>query len=295
MNDLKWMILQGKADVNSEGIHYSGVNDQTTTALKCNHSFVGGEIRFVVSFEPLKTAKKPQKLFIGLNDGSDKPKLYIGCTSYGSYFIDQQTPSGWNRLDSTGEDLLNIDPVAVEVRVKVAGSSISLFANDVKVCQSTQAQLANAQITLAFEGKGAINATEFAVESTKLKAFIIMQFGQYDYIYSHVIKPICDKKDINCVRADEYHYPGSILKDIINSLVDSDIIVADITPDNPNVYFEVGYAYALGKNPILLMDRARESVPFDISGFRVIMYNNTIEGASKVKDQFDKYLSEFVR
>ncbi len=100
--------------------------------------------------------------------------------------------------------------------------------------------------------------------------------------------------DIECFRADEYNYPGSIIKDILDSIRDSDLIIADITPDNGNVYFEVGYAFALGKNPVLLMDKERKDLPFDISGFRVIMYYNTIEGAQYVKKKLTRFLKALI-
>ena len=74
--------------------------------------------------------------------------------------------------------------------------------------------------------------------------------------------------------------PGIILQDIIRSIVTSDVIVAEVTPANPNVFYELGYAHAIEKPTILLAEKPTDSgrhLPFDISGFRVIFYDNTIK------------------
>jgi nucleoside 2-deoxyribosyltransferase len=51
--------------------------------------------------------------------------------------------------------------------------------------------------------------------------------------------------------------------------VRSTVVVAEITPVNANVFYELGYAHALGKQTILLAERGR-TLPFDVSGYRCI-------------------------
>jgi len=55
------------------------------------------------------------------------------------------------------------------------------------------------------------------------------------------------------------------------------VVIAEITPRNPNVFYEVGYAHALGKPTILLARRGSE-LPFDIRSYRVVFYDDTIGG-----------------
>lgn len=67
--------------------------------------------------------------------------------------------------------------------------------------------------------------------------FVISQYGGiYDQLYNEVIKPICERKNIRLKRADEETGATPILTDIINSIRTANIIIADITPDNPNVF-----------------------------------------------------------
>lgn len=177
----------------------------------------------------------------------------------------------------------------------MVGSKAVLYVNDVLVCKTEQAKLSSSQITISLEGEGDIIVKNFMIATEKLKAFVVMDFSErFESIYTEVIKPVCDELDIECFRSDEYNYPGPIIKDILDSIRDSDLIIADITPDNGNVYFEVGYAFALGKNPVLLMDKERKDLPFDISGFRVIMYYNTIEGSQYVKKQLTRFLKALI-
>jgi hypothetical protein len=89
--------------------------------------------------------------------------------------------------------------------------------------------------------------------------------------------------------------PGVILQDITRSIVESDVIVADITPTNPNVFYELGYAHALQKPTILLANRQLEKLPFDIGGYRVIFYDDTIGGKREIENTLEKHLESIRR
>ena len=83
----------------------------------------------------------------------------------------------------------------------------------------------------------------------------------------------------------------SILQDIIQDISNASIIIADVTMDNPNVFYELGFAHALKKPTILLADiEKREKLPFDISGYRTIFYSNTIGGKSEIEETLIRYL-----
>lgn len=93
-------------------------------------------------------------------------------------------------------------------------------------------------------------------------------------------------------RADEGLGTGLILNDIISAIKNSALVIADITPDNPNVFYEVGFAHALNKPTILLNEKKqREKLPFDISGFRTIFYDNSIGGKKMVEEKLDQFIA----
>ena len=80
------------------------------------------------------------------------------------------------------------------------------------------------------------------------------------------------------------------MEDVTRSIRSAALIIADVTPDNANVFYEVGFAHAIGKPTILLSDRKRERLPFDISGFRTLFYDNTIGGKGAVEVRLKQHL-----
>jgi nucleoside 2-deoxyribosyltransferase len=86
-----------------------------------------------------------------------------------------------------------------------------------------------------------------------------------------------------------------ILHDIAQGIVDAQIVIAEITPANQNVFYELGYAHALAKPTILLAERGKQPLPFDISGYRVLFYDNTIAGKKQVEDGLKKHLQAILR
>ena len=83
----------------------------------------------------------------------------------------------------------------------------------------------------------------------------------------------------------------ALVNDIITSIRNASVILADITPDNPNVFYEAGYAYALSKPTILLCEKGiREKPPFDISEFGTIFYDNSIGGKRQIEEKLKNHL-----
>jgi hypothetical protein len=69
-----------------------------------------------------------------------------------------------------------------------------------------------------------------------------------------------------------FHHEG-ILERILNQIDNSDLIVAEMTKPNPNVFYEVGYAHAKSKLCILLTKDAN-TIPFDLKSRRHIVYSS---------------------
>ncbi len=95
---------------------------------------------------------------------------------------------------------------------------------------------------------------------------------------------------LQALHAGEVYGPGIILEDIQRDIIDAKIIVAEITPPNKNVFYELGYAHALKKPTILLAEKDK-ALPFDISGFRCLFYENSIPGRRKFEEGLRKHLS----
>jgi nucleoside 2-deoxyribosyltransferase len=76
--------------------------------------------------------------------------------------------------------------------------------------------------------------------------------------------------------------------------VEAEVVIAEITPENRNVFYELGYAHALGKPTIMLAERGTD-LPFDVSGYRVLLYENTIAGKKQVENGLREHLKAIFR
>jgi hypothetical protein len=104
-------------------------------------------------------------------------------------------------------------------------------------------------------------------------AFVIMPFGgDFDLIYTDFIKATLEATGYKVRRADDLDNHRAILKDIIAGISTADLVVADLTESNANVYYELGISHAFEKRVILLTQDVDE-LPFDIRGYRVIQYD----------------------
>jgi hypothetical protein len=93
-------------------------------------------------------------------------------------------------------------------------------------------------------------------------------------IYEDHIKKVAAEIGLDAGRADDFFLNGSIITDIWSAINAAKFIIADCTGRNPNVFYEIGVAHAIGKDTILI-SKSIEDVPFDLRHLRVIIYEYT--------------------
>ncbi|OPX41842.1 hypothetical protein CLHUN_42900 [Ruminiclostridium hungatei] len=292
---INWLPLSGKVDIANNLISYipstlkniNGVEENIVATFASNKNFDNGEIKFNFLF-----TDKISKFQIVLNSFTSEPQVYIGLNTVDAFSILRLKDSKFDVLSSNGVlGSFNLNTY-YDARITVIGSQINLYINGILV-SSKEILIKKSQIQIVFFGPSEIKIKDFRVVSQKPKAFVVMQFTEeYNQLYTEVIRPVCESFDLECVRADECITIGSIIEDIINSIKESYVIIADITPNNPNVFYEVGYAHAINKPTILLADKKREKLPFDVSGFRTLFYENNIAGKSVIESKLRRFLDE---
>jgi len=71
------------------------------------------------------------------------------------------------------------------------------------------------------------------------------------------------------------------MQDMVEGVATADLVVADLTGRNANVYYELGIAHALRKRAILLAQQASD-IPFDLTAYRAIIYSVAISAGPPV-------------
>ena len=108
------------------------------------------------------------------------------------------------------------------------------------------------------------------------RAFVIMPFAsEHDTLYDLVIEPAVTAVRDEICRLDRMQAPGGVTGHIEQGIRTSDYCVVVLDEMRPNVMFEMGYAYALGKPLILLLRKGQvqeSEIPFDISTLQRIEY-----------------------
>lgn len=117
------------------------------------------------------------------------------------------------------------------------------------------------------------------------KIFVLMPFTLEwsDRIWKKIIKPTIEGIGVPVNRADDF-YGNDLMEDIWTEILTSDIIIADITNRNPNVFYELGIAHTIGKKVILLTQDVKD-IPVDLNRFRHIVYKDNFDGYEILKDQ----------
>jgi DNA-binding cell septation regulator SpoVG len=217
--------------------------------------------------------------------------IYAGLNCLGAaYGFGLFKDNNWQPKGGNGTDIELPVGVWIDLVLQIRGSTLSLFVNGVFVLSVTQ-QTQRGAIDLFFQSLDAVSVKSIRVESNQAKCFIVMQFtDEFDVLYRDVIKPICERFRYEVLRADDFHTSGMIIDDVTRSIRECSLVIADITPDNPNVFYEVGYAHAIDKPTILLSNKLRGKLPFDVAGVRTIFYDNTIGGKLEVEERLIKHL-----
>lgn len=107
--------------------------------------------------------------------------------------------------------------------------------------------------------------------------FVIQPFdSKFDKRYDDIFRPALEKADLNAYRVDRDPSVEVPIDAIEESIRNATICLADITTDNPNVWYELGYAFAADRSVILVCsdERTKGKFPFDIQHRTVIQYGS---------------------
>lgn len=104
--------------------------------------------------------------------------------------------------------------------------------------------------------------------------FVIMPFRpELRYLYERLKQHIEETfHDVRVDRADDIALTEKILDSIVSSIDNADVIIADCTGRNPNVFYELGMAHAKDKRVVLISSDPADQAPTDIRAYKLISY-----------------------
>lgn len=111
-----------------------------------------------------------------------------------------------------------------------------------------------------------------------LHVFVAMPYGvkdgiDFNRVYSELIRPALESEGFEVFRADEEERAGDIRTDMFQELLLADVVVADLSIDNPNVWYELGVRHALRARGVIPIACRQGPMPFDVYTDRKLRYH----------------------
>jgi hypothetical protein len=121
--------------------------------------------------------------------------------------------------------------------------------------------------------------------------FVLMPFrAKLEAIYARHLKQMAGELGLRMLRADEIFSPRPFMEKVWDGICAAQLILADCTERNPNVFYEIGMAHTVGKK-VVLITRSERDVPSDIRHFDYIHYEYDPEGVEALIERLRQFLS----
>jgi nucleoside 2-deoxyribosyltransferase-like protein len=117
--------------------------------------------------------------------------------------------------------------------------------------------------------------------------FVVMPFSaEWDEHYAHGIKPACEAAGADCERVDKQLFKKTILEQIYAEIARADVVVAEMSGRNANVFYEAGYAHGIRK-PVVFMTTDGDDIPHDLTQYKHIVHGGDVD---VVRTELEEYV-----
>jgi hypothetical protein len=114
--------------------------------------------------------------------------------------------------------------------------------------------------------------------------------GRADKILTHIIAPVADECGYEALRADKISEPGMITTQVIQHIMEDPMVVADLTDQNANVFYELAVRHIIRK-PFVQLIQKGQRIPFDTAGIRTIELDHTdLDSVASAKMELKKQI-----
>lgn len=142
---------------------------------------------------------------------------------------------------------------------------------------------------------GTTKAADKSYDTGRKKCFFVTPIGKagssenkkMNAVLDNILKPVCEEKGYKVTASNKIDDTGSITAQIITELVESDLVIVDLTNANPNVMYELGVRHSFSKPCIAICDNST-TLPFDIADERTIFFDDSIEGTGNLMEELTR-------
>ncbi len=145
-----------------------------------------------------------------------------------------------------------------------------------------------AKSTETFFASLGISAEEAAVDPKLV--FVLTPFSEREKETYEAIRNTCLRVGLRASRGDEEFVEGPILHHIVRQILNARVVIANVSTRNPNVFYELGIAQALGK-PTILVSRGRfKKVPFDVAARRIVFFESEADLERELANELARWV-----
>jgi hypothetical protein len=128
--------------------------------------------------------------------------------------------------------------------------------------------------------------------ASKPRVFVAMPFAdELIDVFHFGIQGAVNSAGLLAERADLSHFVGDVMELVRTRISGANLVIADLTAANPNVYLEVGFAWGKGIPTVLLVKRSTD-LQFDVRGQRCIVYSNIKDLEQKLGNELISLVKE---
>lgn len=136
------------------------------------------------------------------------------------------------------------------------------------------------------------------------KLFVVMPFGtraaerthditaiNFDTVYTQLVKPAAECLGWMARRIDEVTAPGAIEHQYLREIFEADLMLADVSLPNGNVFYELGLRQAISNGGTILIACQGSALPFDIASQRVLFYELSDNGLQAARPSLESAIA----
>jgi hypothetical protein len=129
----------------------------------------------------------------------------------------------------------------------------------------------------------------------KIDVFVLMPFkAKLENVYFNHIRKMGEELGVKIRRADEIFLPKPFMEKVWDGICGAQLILADCTEKNPNVFYEIGVAHTVGKK-VVLITRSEKDIPSDIKHYDYIPYIYDPEGVEALIEKLRTYIKDYFK